>query len=341
MQHTIARIFVDEALDCGRAAGIDVAAMLAELRIAEDRLDHLSDLDFGRIWLDLSLRMEDEMFGFAKRPMRPGSTTLLGHAITGAPTVEVGVKRAVRFLRVVLDEPYGVVTRDGDLCAITMVEHGQSRSAFTYRAFFLVLHGYTCWLAQDRVPLTSLSFPCKEPEQINDYGHFFGIPVQFEAAEARLTFPWRYMTRPVNRTQKDLKRFLRAAPANFVRGYRDTETLQHQIVNLFLSRTGQDWPDMREAAAALGMSRSTLHRRLAQTGQTFGALKEELRRSQSAQMLNRSDAPVAMIAANLGYAEESAFYRAFQRWYGLTPTAYRREVRRADGGVIAPQIPSK
>ncbi len=330
MAHPIARIFVDEALGCGRGAGIDVSRMLADLGIAEDRLDHLDSHDFGRIWLELSFRMEDELFGLAKRPMRPGSTTLMGHAVRGAPTLEVGVRRVARFLRVVLEEPYGVVTREGDQCVIRLVENGPARSAFTYRTFFLIMHGFTCWLARDRIPLHTVSFPCKEPAQRNDYGDFFGVPVRFEAEQAQLTFAWRYMARPVNRSEPALKRFLRASPETFLRGYRDTETLQHRIIKRCLVGPAQDWPDMTAAAKMMGMSRSTLHRRLLATGQNYGMIKEELRRGRAASLLSRTERPIAVIASELGYAEESAFYRAFQRWYGITPNAFRQSGARVE-----------
>lgn len=323
MDYHIARTFVDEALDCGARAGIDVDRLLKDLDFRAEQLSTLNSHDFGRIWLALSEAMEDELFGLAARPMRPGSTTLMGHAVREAPTLDVALRRAVRFLRIAVDEPYGEITKDGGACLITLVEQGAPRSAFAYRTFFLVLHAFTCWLAQDRVPLLSVRFPCREPEQHNDYGDFFGVPVVFDAPHAQISFDARYLTRPVKRSEKDLKVFLRSAPESFLRGYRDTTTLRHQIVTTCLSGPAVDWPDMAKAAAQLRMSRSTLHRRLAQTGQSYGALKDEQRKHRAATLLTRSDAPVSHVASVLGYAEESAFYRAFGRWYGMTPASYR------------------
>ena len=325
MQHKIDRNFVDESLGPARRAGIDISQFLRDLNIPEAKLDAMDSEDFGRIWLELSLRVGDELFGFGKSPMRPGSTTLLGHAVRDGPTLGASIRRILRFLKVVLEEPYGVLTKEGQTCAITLIGDTPIRSAFGYRAYFLVLHGYSCWLAQEQVPLTRVTFPCKEPQESNDYGHFFGVPVQFDADCAQLAFDWDYLARPVKRSERELKRFLRASPETFLRGYRDTGTLKHRIVQTCLSGPPQDWPDMEVAATQMNMSRSTLHRRLAQTGQSFGDLKEELRRGRAAKLLSRTDRPIAMIASELGYAEESAFYRAFQRWYGTTPSAYRRD----------------
>ena len=319
----IAQIFVQEALHCGKAAGIDLDLMLSDLGISPQGLDRLHADEFARIWLELSVRMGDEFFGLAKRPMSPGSTTLLGHAVRGARNLDVATRRALRFLRVVLEEPHGVVTVQGGDCTVTLVEQDGPRSAFAYRTFFLLLHGFNCWLARERIPLKSVSFPCAEPAAKNDYGDFFGVPVTFNEQAAQITFDAKYLSRPVNRKESDLKSFLRTTPAAFLRGYRDTGSLKQTIIATCLTGPAQDWPDAQSVAQTLGMSRSTLHRRLNSTGQSLTQLKEELRRNRATALLTRTKMPISKIAAELGYAEESTFYRAFLRWYGTTPNSIR------------------
>jgi AraC-like DNA-binding protein len=49
----------------------------------------------------------------------------------------------------------------------------------------------------------------------------------------------------------------------------------------------------------------------------------------SQQLLAGSTTSVAAIAAALGYAESSAFIRAFTRWSGATPERWRRSKFRA------------
>ena len=66
-----------------------------------------------------------------------------------------------------------------------------------------------------------------------------------------------------------------------------------------------------------------LRRRLRGEGQSFSAIRDEMRQSAARIMLTRSAAPVAEIAARLGYAEPSVFTRAFRRWTGATPGQWR------------------
>ena len=87
------------------------------------------------------------------------------------------------------------------------------------------------------------------------------------------------------------------------------------------------------------MHRRTLNRRLAGFGTTFRELVDESRYEAARQMLESSAMEVREIAAWLGYADASAFTRAFRRWSGTTPALWRAETktgRRVRRGRFAP-----
>jgi AraC-like DNA-binding protein len=84
--------------------------------------------------------------------------------------------------------------------------------------------------------------------------------------------------------------------------------------------------DQEEAAARLNLSARTLHRRLAEEGSSFRAIKDALRRDLALARLAKSSVPIAVVAAELGYADPSAFYRAFVEWTGMAPAHYRRKI---------------
>ena len=319
----VAPIFVKEALECAAAGGADPNRILQAADVSPDRLDDLDTQEFGRVWLQLSYAMQDEFFGLGARAMRPGSTSLLGHAIRDARTLDVAMKRSLRFLRVVLDDPYGTVTIDGRHCVVSLHEDMPSLHAFKYRAFFLILHGFNCWAARERIPIKAVEFPCVEPAVQNDYGDFFGVPVTFDAPVARLLFDKKYLSRKADRSEEDLKAFLRNLPEAFLRGYRETDGLKHEIIKKCLNGPAQDWPGADDVAAMLGMSRSTLHRMLKDAGHSLSQLKDEQRRNRAMALLARTDKSISQISEAVGYAEEAAFYRAFHRWYGTTPNSMR------------------
>lgn len=86
----------------------------------------------------------------------------------------------------------------------------------------------------------------------------------------------------------------------------------------------------RRISQALGLSARTLQRRLAGRGVSVRCLVEETRRCLALEEL-RVGAPVATVAASLGFGDARALARAFKRWTGQTPSAARRSPRLAHG----------
>jgi AraC-like DNA-binding protein len=82
-------------------------------------------------------------------------------------------------------------------------------------------------------------------------------------------------------------------------------------------------PKLEAIAARVAMSTRTLQRRLGDAATTFQALVEDERRQAACAYLRRGDLAVGDVAYMLGYSEPSAFARAFKRWTGCSPRAYR------------------
>jgi AraC-like DNA-binding protein len=73
------------------------------------------------------------------------------------------------------------------------------------------------------------------------------------------------------------------------------------------------------------MTPATLRRRLRSEGQSFASIKEEIRSTLAQSLLRESDLSVADIACEVGFTEPSAFHRAFRKWTGASPAAFRRD----------------
>lgn len=78
-----------------------------------------------------------------------------------------------------------------------------------------------------------------------------------------------------------------------------------------------------DVARRLHVSTRTLKRRLAAAGTTFSALLDDERRQRALLLLEDRALSIGEIAARLGYTELPNFTRAFKRWTGATPVAFR------------------
>jgi AraC-like DNA-binding protein len=79
-----------------------------------------------------------------------------------------------------------------------------------------------------------------------------------------------------------------------------------------------------QVAQAAGMSERTLRRRLAGDGLSFSTLVEQQCRDRALLLLRDRTLSLDDISERLSYANVQTFERAFQRWTGMTPAAYRR-----------------
>jgi AraC-like DNA-binding protein len=82
---------------------------------------------------------------------------------------------------------------------------------------------------------------------------------------------------------------------------------------------------IRPLARALHLSVRTLQRRLGEEGTSFAGLVDQVRQEEARALVQRSDLSLATVAAHLGFAEFATFSRAFKRWTGMAPGAYRTQ----------------
>jgi len=80
---------------------------------------------------------------------------------------------------------------------------------------------------------------------------------------------------------------------------------------------------MDKIARDLGMSRQTLYRRLQEEGLTFAEVHDDLRSQMARDYLTARKVSVNETAYLLGFSEASSFVRAFRRWTGKSPKAFR------------------
>ncbi|PLW69354.1 hypothetical protein C0039_07415 [Pseudohalioglobus lutimaris] len=141
------------------------------------------------------------------------------------------------------------------------------------------------------------------------------------APYSSFTFPRSLLQRSKPETRTNVADTGRASP---VPGEPIPVGFKASVEQLLITLVGDQNPTIELAAEIAGMSPRTLQRRLAGSGYTFTGLLAETRTGLAKDWLIDSDAPVAEIAASLGYSDPSNFTRAFRRLTGLSPQRYRQ-----------------
>ena len=99
--------------------------------------------------------------------------------------------------------------------------------------------------------------------------------------------------------------------------------LPHTIEKLLSSAHDGKVANLELIADMLSLSPRTLRRRLSAEGKTFSDIVDSWRFKSSLDLLAQENSRINAIAERLGYANAPNFERAFKRWTGQTPGAYR------------------
>jgi AraC-like DNA-binding protein len=162
-------------------------------------------------------------------------------------------------------------------------------------------------------------FSHTKPVDVAPYRRYFRAQCRFDCERTALLFPSRLLEFKLPEADPKKLRILyeqARARDDFGLVFR----LRRSLRALLLSEAASG----DEVAKLLSMHRRTLDRRLRTEGTTFKEVLDEVRFEAACQLLDGARIPITEIAASLGYAETSAFSRAFRRWSGTTPLDRRR-----------------
>jgi AraC-like DNA-binding protein len=159
----------------------------------------------------------------------------------------------------------------------------------------------------------------------------------FGQPEVQIRFPAALLDAPIltgdpvsmqlatERCEQELAR--RADAAHAVEGAdvaRAAPTWRAQVQARLVCRDGR-YPSLDEVASDLCVAARTLKRRLQDEGCHFQLLLEAARREDAQRLLRQPGLAVQQVADALGYTDPANFARAFSRWTGQTPSAWRRQ----------------
>lgn len=177
----------------------------------------------------------------------------------------------------------------------------------------------------------SFSHPCRtDPEA---YASYFGCPVVFDAPQNAIELPRPTLDLPNSLGDRALCDFVTAHLDDALSASQPHQSLSSVVFRRLSSSLSGGVPQAADLASNLGMSERTFFRRLADEGTTFRDVVQGAQESLARKLLSDSKCTVAEVAFMTGFAEQSAFGRAFKRWSGMTPAMFR------DHSKAAPVMP--
>ncbi|MFL6062788.1 MAG: AraC family transcriptional regulator [Marmoricola sp.] len=297
--------------------GMDPALLFDDrTRITVDQATHLVQ----EVWRLTG----DEMAGLGVKPAPRGTFRMMCLGVISSPDLGTALVRFQDFSRILPSMPEFTIETGATRTRITYaIDPEYDPAGFITDIMMSVALRFFGWLAGRRLPVESVELPYPLPEGAEDYDMVFGSHVTFDRPAPAIEFANEMLTLPVVQDEASLEEWLRNSPADLLM-LRDYSTgVADQVRKIFERGLRGPWPTPDEAAAQLSMSTQNMRRLLREEGTSVTRIKEELLRDAAVASLVRGDETVAMLAERLGFSEPSAFHRAFRRWTGSSPGAYR------------------
>jgi AraC-like DNA-binding protein len=304
--------------------GYDVNALAAGAGISRAQLD---DPD-----VRVSCSAYEVVVGLAQRTRRTpnlalrlamhvpvGAFPLLDYLILTCDDIGAGVRQLNRYFRLV-GNPIVFDVRDAAEPVRIAMTGGQP-FGFEYTAALMLLHFRD--ETDGRFRAASVHF-AHTPDDVAEFERVLGCALEPGARWDGISVSRDAWRLPLRRRDAVLHGVLERQAAAVIDRLPVATSAASAVTDL-LDAEVPAGADMRieSVARRLATSPRTLQRRLAAEGLSYQKVLDDWRKTAAERHLTASALSIGEIAYLLGFSEPAPFHRAFKRWYGITPRAFR------------------
>jgi AraC-like DNA-binding protein len=316
-------------------AGVDVVKVLSEAGFSHDDFRdpnaRLSREATAKLWRAAVAHTGDAAFGLeAARYVTQTTFHGLGVAVLASATLADAMRRLVRYHRLVCDSAELALEVESCCARLVMRPREEAGEQPVHEATdaVLALIVRTSRLITNRTfALERVQFRRPEPRDSEPYARVFRCPLRFGAADDALFFDAAQLDGRLLMANPELAQRNDEAVREYLARV-DQGSIVH-LVREKLAKRLADKPSPQEIARALGMSQRSLQRRLRESGTSYEGVLGEMRKELACSYLRQGRYSVGELAFTLGFEDASAFARAFRRWTGVSPSAFRADLSAA------------
>ncbi|MBR8420232.1 AraC family transcriptional regulator [Burkholderia dolosa] len=330
------------------ARGVDPAAVRAGTGLRDAVLAEpdarVAPSQWGRLVLNAIEIGGDPGIGLAfGLLLKPTVHGFLGYATLTAPDIREALRVTQRYFRM-RNRQYRLAYAEDERGA-TLELHGvQACPVLQHHVMFeFVLTGLAQNIAQwagRASPTIMLRFAWPEPAYFARYRDRLP-PVTFGCAANALWVARDVLDWPLPLADEVAHRQALVQVEHEYAQVRQDEGDLVERVRAELAKTAGAYPGPDRLADALFVSTRTLRRRLEEAGSSYRQLLDEARFRDAKQLLAASDLDLKTIAERLQFTDPANFTRAFRRWAGQTPSAYREATAASAEPASGPAKPDR
>jgi AraC-like DNA-binding protein len=194
-----------------------------------------------------------------------------------------------------------------------------------------------CQMTQRRLVPRRIAFRHSAPRDVSAHQELLGRAPEFEASYDGFEVELGWLAEPIRGKNPKLRAYFEKQCERARAAFESDPAFTALVRQRLAANMEGGGLSMAEVARSLGTSPRSLHRRLADEGTSFNDLLDEVRRQFAEQYLARPRLAVTEVAYLVGFNDPSAFFKAFRRWTGVTPSEYRTSL--LDPALLDPALP--
>ena len=320
------------------ARGLDGAGLDGQQIFLDEGLD-LSAVDapnarfpvdaMSRVWRRAVELTGDEGFALTLADYAdPSMYNALGLSMISSSTLGEALQRACHFSRVATDAARQVLRerKDGQLELAQVMSDLEFSAVTPYavEAFMFTTVTTLRKITRGRFQPTEVHFRHNQEALRQRYEDHFQAPLVFDSDEYKVVFPAEQMDCPCDQANPALAANIDTWMQDYLAGF-EPNTLAAKVRKLLAEKLADGDFQQAEVAATLAMSARSLQRGLQKEGSSFKVLLEQTREDMAMKYISEPQISLAEICVRLGFTDQSNFTRAFKRWTGQTPAAFRQQ----------------
>jgi AraC-like DNA-binding protein len=309
----------------GQREQLLAAARLEPARL-DDRNDRLSFAEYERVQHAALAVSGDEALGLHMgEQLSAAAFDVLGHLTEHAASLRQSIEAIMRYSRVFSEAPSSALCEEGETASIRFnFRHG---SAFSARLpAELAMSGLLRLLRLFAGPAANARRVCFEyepPPHRDEYTRIFAGSECFGQSYTGIDFDRAWLERTQLYENPELYTALQTQAERALGRVQRELNLVDRVHEHLTSYEPAQMPAMDDVARHFDMSARSLRRRLSAEGASYKALLERALATIAKRLLENPRMSIQQTADAMGFATPASFHRAFKRWTGLTPKAYK------------------
>jgi AraC-like DNA-binding protein len=256
--------------------------------------------------------------------LHPDDLGALGLAIKTAPTLRAALERLARYVLVLSDTLRYELVDEPDGAAFVLVgrPHHRRGAAIANECAVAAVTSTLRVVGGITLEPTLVQFQHHASTTDRHHVDFFGCPVRFETAVNGIHISDEHLARRALLADYGLSTYL-LSRLDDLTARKARRSIVDDVRAAIADVLPDGQPSKSQIARRLAISERTLHRQLADHDETFQAIATRARRDAAESLLTTTSHSIADIAFLTGFSDQTAFTRAFKRWTGTTPAAFR------------------